>query len=448
MRKLGLYLTIGLLLLLALIGLVAGLTGSEPERVTDPDPAEPAVAGLAAPAAEDAPTEADLAALLPPPMTEASPLPDIAAPPLPLPGATPEEIAEDADPESDTPPDADGAPIESFAARGSFAAPPPPAAPEPGTSEEIYLASIDPVVVNEDAVSLSAVAPPTDGFSPQTLPAPPGTEFETTAEGLVVPTPDGTLAPGGYTLVLGRPDVMPAPRPAAEAAASQSNARLAADAALRRVRPSPRPEDAAEQIERQSFGGLTRAEITRVKPSPRPTRIAALAERAVAETARQDAAAEAAAVAASASLASQRETVVAPEGPVSDLALAASERPRTRPRTVERAAARIVTQRRERASAAPAPARQASGSQTIRSAGGSVSRAATEDNVIRLNRINLIGVYGRPSARRALVRLANGRYVKVEVGDRLDRGRVVAIGDAELVYQKGGRNVALRMPNA
>jgi Tfp pilus assembly protein PilP len=76
----------------------------------------------------------------------------------------------------------------------------------------------------------------------------------------------------------------------------------------------------------------------------------------------------------------------------------------------------------------------------------SVTRAATEENVLRLNAVNLIGVYGSSSDRRALVRLRNGRYVKVEVGDRVDGGRVAAIGDDELRYVKGGRNITLKMP--
>ncbi len=77
----------------------------------------------------------------------------------------------------------------------------------------------------------------------------------------------------------------------------------------------------------------------------------------------------------------------------------------------------------------------------------SVTRQATVRNAINLNRINLIGVYGQPSDRRALVRLANGRYRKVQVGDRIDGGRVLAIGDGTLRYQKNGRNVTLDMPS-
>ena len=69
------------------------------------------------------------------------------------------------------------------------------------------------------------------------------------------------------------------------------------------------------------------------------------------------------------------------------------------------------------------------------------------DNAINLRQVNLIGVYGTPSNRRALVRLPSGRYKKVKVGDSVDGGRVVAIGDSELRYQKGGRNHTLSIPS-
>jgi len=76
----------------------------------------------------------------------------------------------------------------------------------------------------------------------------------------------------------------------------------------------------------------------------------------------------------------------------------------------------------------------------------SVARQATSRNAINLRNVNLIGVYGNPKNRRALVRLSNGRYQKVQVGDRLNGGRVSAIGDTELRYKKSGRDVVLRMP--
>jgi len=78
----------------------------------------------------------------------------------------------------------------------------------------------------------------------------------------------------------------------------------------------------------------------------------------------------------------------------------------------------------------------------------SVARQATIDNAINLRRLNLIGVYGTPANRRALVRLPSGRYKKLKVGDRLDGGKVIAISDSELRYQKKGRNVTLAMPRS
>ncbi len=76
----------------------------------------------------------------------------------------------------------------------------------------------------------------------------------------------------------------------------------------------------------------------------------------------------------------------------------------------------------------------------------SVAKQATVRNAINLGKVNLIGIYGSPSKRRALVRLASGKYVKVEVGDRVDGGRVSAIGSNELRYVKRGRNITLKMP--
>ena len=66
--------------------------------------------------------------------------------------------------------------------------------------------------------------------------------------------------------------------------------------------------------------------------------------------------------------------------------------------------------------------------------------------LVEFRQLNLIGIYGKPSDRRALVRLPNGRFQKVQVGDRIDGGRISAIGDEELRYQKGSRNIVLKMP--
>ena len=76
----------------------------------------------------------------------------------------------------------------------------------------------------------------------------------------------------------------------------------------------------------------------------------------------------------------------------------------------------------------------------------SVAKQATFTKAINLSKINLIGVYGTQSNRYALVRLANGKFRKVGVGDKIDGGQVRAITQNELRYQKGGRLLALPMP--
>ena len=76
----------------------------------------------------------------------------------------------------------------------------------------------------------------------------------------------------------------------------------------------------------------------------------------------------------------------------------------------------------------------------------SVARQATVEGALNLRELNLIGVYGTASDRRALVRLPNGRFVKVEIGDRVDGGQVADIGDRDLRYIKGGRSIVLSMP--
>ncbi len=79
--------------------------------------------------------------------------------------------------------------------------------------------------------------------------------------------------------------------------------------------------------------------------------------------------------------------------------------------------------------------------------GVSVASQATQRDAIELGRINLVGTYGPTGQRQALVRLRSGQVVKdINVGDRIDGGRVTAIGAGELHYIKNGRSITLRMP--
>jgi hypothetical protein len=78
----------------------------------------------------------------------------------------------------------------------------------------------------------------------------------------------------------------------------------------------------------------------------------------------------------------------------------------------------------------------------------SVAKEATVASAINVNRVNLLGVYGTNSDRKALVRLPSGRILKVQVGDALDGGRVAAIGTDNLYYVKNGQNLQLTMPRS
>ena len=63
-----------------------------------------------------------------------------------------------------------------------------------------------------------------------------------------------------------------------------------------------------------------------------------------------------------------------------------------------------------------------------------------------LAEMNLIGVYGSDSNRRALIRLPNGRYKKVQVGDKIEGSKVTAISADAIRLVKGSKNVVLSIP--
>ncbi len=203
--------------------------------------------------------------------------------------------------------------------------------------------------------------------------------------------------------------------------------------------PRGRPDGFSERLERLKFGGLSIAELAQRNPPDRPSSeqveaLLALSSRAA-----------------------------------SDLAIELSPQPRSKPENfqsivastlvqqqTERRAAAIASNTPDTTAAIQAALAEESEAETATSpnnsprlaipSSASVSRQATIDDAIRLNRINLIGVYGAPSDRRALIRLSTGRYVKVKVGDRVDGGTVSAISASQLQYQKGSRTLSLNVP--
>lgn len=405
--------------------------------------------------------------------------PETAAAPAPVPeDPSPEEAAAAAAPEPLPEPEERAPAIRAldpdeaaarYAATGIWQMAPERPAPAAFQGiEDLYVASIDGHVPQPDAFALSQPRTTTDRAPEAPVsPPPPGSVFDLDDRGLVLATPEGALTPQGVRVIAGRPAVAPPSRAAVEERrAAEAEAEAAAQAAERRstladIRPPLRPAGLAEADERARLGGQTRNELAAVRPLLRPGEIAARPSppEAPATSGPEDAVADEANAAilaattpegAAARAARDGGTGTAlgqnvPTDAGTPQAVRASLAPATRPGGFERVVAAAPEARAQEAPAAPQPQQPQAVGPTIPS-NASVARAATDSNAINLRRLNLIGVYGEPSNRRALVRLSNGRYQKVEVGDRIDGGRISAIGEDQLRYTKNGRNLVLRMP--
>lgn len=334
----------------------------------------------------------------------------------------------------------------------------------------------------EPAPEPDAAAPAADAAEPDAAPLPVAAAIESAIAEAVGEVPAATPAPADAPVIADD-----TPR---------------ADPALAGFRPLPRPERVrriGEELQQQQAAPATGDDQTRLDTpaavdtaAAAPVPAAEPAELASAEAPADEAATRAgetapattelaaleAPVAADATLAAfrpaPRPTDLVPEPeptPELDLsgatpeAVAQSPRPGERPDDIAERARRILAAAAASQAATPAaaaaPAATArggtdaeddAGESSASAAAGpvipssaSVARQATEENAIRLNRINLIGVFGTPNDRRALVRLSSGRVVRVQVGDRLDGGQVAAIGENELHYVKSGRNEVIRI---
>ncbi|MDG3042316.1 hypothetical protein [Roseicyclus marinus] len=301
------------------------------------------------------------------------------------------------------------------------------------TSNEIYVASIDPEVPVTDAIALADPALDPGEILRRVPPPPPfGVTPDRDASGLVTPTPEGVLTPEGAFVILGRPavDAIPRPREIVFETVPDLPQIDVQDAILGTVQPTPRPSDLDETRERQILGGFSASELAALRPEARPVSAQEAAAQASLFPQGADGAAEVAETTPEAAPAVVDATA---------LAVASSRLPRARPGNIEEMVAAAVV-------AAPAVPQEAIARAPSIPSNADVTRAATERNAIRLRDINLIGVTGTPNDRRALVRLPSGRFVRVAVGDRLDGGRVAAIGETSLQYVRNGRNVTLEIP--
>ncbi|RYG93012.1 hypothetical protein EU803_02580 [Loktanella sp. IMCC34160] len=322
-----------------------------------------------------------------------------------------------------------------------------PLMPRVEGTDDVFLAAVDPHSPSADAIALPAIAlsAPDPVIPFPVNPPPADAVFERDARGFILATTVGTRLPDGLIVYAGRPAVVPparpdiAPTPGDDATEDPTTEEVAlpegpqvtpGGVSLAGLRPRPRPGDFSDSAERDTLGGFTRAELAGFRPRARPEDLAPPPPPA-------DADAIAAALAGA----------IDPAAEATDLAVAVSVRPDARPRNFDRivSAARSNPQPAPAAAAAPAPSASAFVAPNGPVPGG-VARAATEDNVLRLRDINLIGVSGSSSNRTAIVRLSNGRIEVVRVGDRLDGGQVSAIGENALSYVKRGRTITLEMP--
>ena len=75
----------------------------------------------------------------------------------------------------------------------------------------------------------------------------------------------------------------------------------------------------------------------------------------------------------------------------------------------------------------------------------SVAKQATEKNAMSAKKVVLLGVFGTPTSRYAMIRLPSGRVKKVKVGDTVDGGRIAAITADSVKYEKGNRIITLTL---
>ncbi|MCP5036982.1 MAG: hypothetical protein GY945_05205 [Rhodobacteraceae bacterium] len=299
-----------------------------------------------------------------------------------------------------------------YAATGIWQkAPDPLGEPQSSRIDELYVASIDPAISSQDAVALPSGSATAQEARPATPLPPPeaGTSFAFDDRGLVTPTPEGTLSPDGILIYSGKPPIVPDPRPGT----APVPATIAPDV-LQGFRPHPRPASLIEDNERANLGGATLAELAVLRAPVRP-----------------------------ASLQAQAQAEAGADTAPNELAIAASPTPGYRPGNFST----IVERARENADASDGSVVVAASAAAVTVPSiptrASVATQATINNALSLNRINLIGIYGSSTDRRALVRLSSGRYVKVSVGDRLNGGKVVSITETRLIYTKSGRNKTL-----
>ena len=272
---------------------------------------------------------------------------------------------------------------------------------------EVYITSIDPSVLSLDAIALdksttvSELKALLDIRSPLSI----GSSFKLDKDGLAIATEVGALAPAGHQVFAGNPDVVPPEKPLPKYL-NIGDTKLNLKA-LSNLHPKPRPEDKTPE----ALIAAKKAILSEKKPRQRPETIALSKY--------------------------NPSNLVTSSINFKGLRIRPKERPTGLSMLIDEALGVIQYEGDEANITGIVPDVPSS----LR-----VTKKATIQNVLNLRRTNLIGVYGNSKSRRALVRLSNGKRQMVTVGDTIDGGKVAAIGDSELRYIKGGKNITLKVP--
>lgn len=272
---------------------------------------------------------------------------------------------------------------------------------------DVYITSIDPSVLSLDAIALdktttvSELKALLDIRSPLSI----GSSFKLDKDGLAIATEVGALAPAGHQVFAGNPDVVPPEKPLPNYLNIGDN-KLNLKA-LSNLHPKPRPEDKTPE----ALIAAKKAILSEKKPRQRPENI---------ELSKYN-----------------LSNLVTSSINFKGLRIRPKERPTGLSLLIDQALGVIQYEGDEANITGIVPDVPSS---------PRVTRKATIQNVLNLRKTNLIGVYGNSKSRRALVRLSNGKRQMVTVGDNIDGGKVAAIGESELRYIKGGKNITLKVP--
>ena len=197
-----------------------------------------------------------------------------------------------------------------------------------------------------------------------------------------------------------------------------------ADPALKSTLPKPRPPSISEKAKsaKNSLLALADPTLASTKPKSRPASLSVPIEKI-----------------------NPLEIEVAIQQAVNE-----TTRPRSRPKSLSRTVARATKNSetvQTSALIASLPEDAANGTSIASDPSpANIQKEATERSRLSKNQISLIGVFGKPSARHALLRMPSGRFVKVKSGQKVGGWKVSAIGESSVRIIKGNRNQILRMP--